>query len=468
MIRSPLAPVAVLLLFFLLAPAVSQAGGNNAFVAVYNSGRAQVREMRTVTLPQGPAAVIFSDVPATLDPSSIRAAAPGMAVQDIQYTYRPITPANLLDMYVGKELSVILPDPADANARILRKATLLSNVDRPVFAMGKEVYVGSYEALVLPELPKGFDTKPTLTLTTDNETEGRRNVALHYLMGGLSWRADYTMMVGADGNAADLEAWATVTNTSGYGFTGADLRLVAGDVRRAPENYKMARMAQPVLAMEASPDAAGGAAEEAFSEYHVYSLDRVVTLPSQGARQISLFSASAIPVEQKLVSRYHAGTGQRSGGISQGVESVLTFRNLAENHLGRPLPAGKVRVFMPTTDGHHLLAGEAELGHVAEGGEVRLALGRSFDVNVERRQTAYKKVGKNAFEIGWAVTVSNGKKVPQDLTLRETFPGQWKVVSADASYTETDASTIAFHLKGLPPSAGKEGTVVNYTVRIEY
>jgi hypothetical protein len=462
-------PALVLVSLLLLAPAVSSAGATGAFVAVYNSGRAQVRETRAVTLPAGPAVVVFTDVPATLDATSIRAVAPGMGVEGIEYSYRPITPRNLLDLYVGKELSVILPDPADANARILRKARLLSNAEGPVFSMGKEVYVGGYEAVLLPEMPKGFNEKPTLTLTTDNESEGRKSVALHYLMGGLNWQADYTMAVSADGATADLEAWATVTNTSDYAFKAADVRLVAGDVQRAPASYKMARRGEPVLAMEAAmSDNAAGASEESFSEYHVYTLPTAVTLPPQGARQASLFSAAGVPVRQELVSRYHSGTGQRAGKITQSVESALTFDNLAVNKLGRPLPAGTVRVYMPTTDGHHLLAGETRLGHVAEGDAVRLVLGRSFDVSVERRQTSFEKVGKSAYEIGWAVTVKNGKKVPADLKLADSFPGQWKVLSSDASYAVADAATIEFDLKGLPPSAGTDGLVINYTVRIEY
>ncbi|BDQ33642.1 DUF4139 domain-containing protein [Pseudodesulfovibrio portus] len=469
MTRPMLFPALVLASLLLLAPAVSSAGATGAFVAVYNSGRAQVRETRAVTLPAGPAVVVFTDVPATLDATSIRAVAPGMGVEGIEYSYRPITPRNLLDLYVGKELSVILPDPADANARILRKARLLSNAEGPVFSMGKEVYVGGYEAVLLPEMPKGFNEKPTLTLTTDNESEGRKSVALHYLMGGLNWQADYTMAVSADGATADLEAWATVTNASDYAFKGADVRLVAGDVQRAPASYKMARRGEPVLAMEAAmPDNAAGASEESFSEYHVYTLPTAVTLPPQGARQASLFSAAGVPVRQELVSRYHAGTGQRAGKIDQSVESALTFDNLAVNKLGRPLPAGTVRVYMPTTDGHHLLAGETRLGHVAEGDAVRLVLGRSFDVSVERRQTSFEKVGKSAYEIGWAVTVKNGKKVPADLKLADSFPGQWKVLSSDASYAVADAATIEFDLKGLPPSAGTDGLVINYTVRIEY
>ena len=453
----------------MLTASLSFAAGSGSFVAVYNSGRAQVREIRVVTLPAGPASVVFTDVPATLDPTSIRAIAPGMTVQGIQYSYRAITPRNLLDMYVGKELSVILPDPADANARILRKATLLSNAETPIFSMGKEIYVGDYEALVLPAMPKGFDEKPTLTLTTDNVAEGRKSVALNYLMDGLDWRTDYTMTVSADGATADIEAWATVTNSSDYAFQGADLRLVAGDVQRAPAAYKMARGPQPMLSMEAvGMDENGGASEASFSEYHVYTLSQPVSLPPRGARQVSLFSAAGVPVKQELVSRFHAGTAQRGGKFSQGVESALMFRNLAEGNLGRPLPAGLVRVFMPTADGYHLLAGESRVDHVAEGGEVRLVLGRAFDVGVERRQTSFEKVGKNAFEIGWAITVTNGKKIPQDLKLRESFPGNWKVVSADTTYSRVDAATVEFDLKGLPPSAGMQGTVVNYKVRIEY
>lgn len=469
MTRPTLFPAILLLLALTLAPAPSLAGGGNAFVAVYNSGRALVRETRAVNLPEGPAAVVFTDVPATLDATSIRAVAPGMRVNAIEYRYRPITPKNLLDAYVGRELSVILPDPANADARILRKATLLSTAQGPVFAMGDEVYVGDYEAVVLPEMPKGFDDRPTLTLTTDNAAPGRKSVALNYLMGGLDWRADYTLSVSGDAKTADLDAWATVTNSSDYEFTSSEVRLVAGDVQRAPSALKMARRAEPVLAMEAAvADNAAGAARESFSEYHVYTLPGSVNLPAQGARQVGLFSAAGVNVEQELVSRYHAGTGQRSGKIDQPVEAALTFKNVEESHLGRPLPAGTVRVFMPTGDGVRLLAGETTIGHMAVGDDVRLVLGRSFDVNVERRQTSFEKVGKSAYVVGWAVTVTNGKAAPVDIKLVDAFPGRWEILSSDAEYAVADSGSAEFDLKGVAPTAGTDGRTINYVVRIEY
>jgi len=468
----PCFPVALLLaaVLFLLTPLAGVAQAAGSVLAVYNSGQAQVTESRVVTLPEGAAAVVFTDIPTTVDASSIRATAPDMAVEDVQYSYKPITAGNLLDAYIGKELSVILPDPSDANARILRKARLLSNADRPIFAMGKEVYVGSYEALLLPEMPKGLDAEPTLTLTTRSTVAGRKNVALSYLMGGLTWRADYNLTVTQSGKSADLDAWATVDNHSGHGFSGADLRLVAGDVQRAAAPKMLMRanaMMAEGVAMDVAPVAAQSS-EQSFSQYHVYDPGRYVSVPASGSKQVGLFSAANIAVKTELSSRFHSTPNQRAGKIGQNVESALLFTNTQENNLGKPMPAGVVRVFMPDANGTKLLAGEARIGHMAEGEDVRLVIGRSFDVNVERVQTSFQRIGKNAAEVGWKITVHNGSDASKDIRLEESLSGQWTVLNADTQYTTKDAGTIEFDLKGVAPSAGKEGKVINYTVRFEY
>jgi hypothetical protein len=453
---------------FLLAPLAGGVHAAGSVLAVYNSGQAQVTESRVVTLPQGAAAVVFTDIPTTVDASSIRATAQDMSVEDVEYSYKPITAGNLLDAYIGKELSVVLPDPSDANARILRKAKLLSNADRPIFSMGKEVYVGSYEALLLPEMPKGLDAEPTLTLTTRSTVAGRKNVALSYLMGGLTWRADYNLTVNQSGKTANLDAWATVENSSGHAFSGADLRLVAGDVQRAAAP-KMLMRANAVMAEGMAMDSAPApAAEESFSQYHVYDPGRYVSIPASGSKQVGLFSSANVPVKTELSSRFRSTPSQRAGKISQSVESALLMGNTQENNLGKPMPAGVVRVFMPTSDGTKLLAGEARIGHTAEGEDVRLVIGRSFDVTVERVQTSFQRIGKNAAEVGWRITVRNGSAEAKDIRLEEALSGQWTVLNADTPYAAKDAGTIEFDLKGVAPSAGKGGKVINYTVRFEY
>ncbi|MGL1861324.1 MAG: DUF4139 domain-containing protein [Pseudodesulfovibrio sp.] len=451
------------------APLTFAGSVKSASVVVYNSGRALVTEARSVKLPKGMASVVFKDVPTTLDPTSVRASASGMSVLDLQYSYIPITTNNLLNRYLGKELTVIMPDPTDGDARILRKATLVSNVDRPVFLVGNEVYLGNYEALLFPELPKDLQRQPTLTLTTDNKSAGKRDVRLSYLMGGLNWRADYAVTVNAKGNVAALDAWATLENSSGRGFTNASLTLVAGDVQQA-NSPRRNGYAKAAMYMEA--DTVGAAAplppsEEQFSQYHIYSFGRSVSLAESGTKQLSLFSAPTVDLKQELVSLFNGSRGQRSAKVEQNVELSLRFTNTKQNGLGRPMPAGLVRVFMPTQDGRLLLAGESRIGHVAEGGETKLVLGRAFDVTVQRSQTSFKKLGKNSYEMGWRIEVLNGKDTQQSLTLKDRYSGQWKVTVTDQNYTKPDAGTLEYKLM-VPPTKGGKPMVVNYTVQVAY
>ncbi len=436
-------------------------------VTVYNSGRALVNETRAVTLPQGMASVVIKNVPTTLDPTSVRATAKDMQVLGIQYSYLPITPCNLLERYVGKELTVILPDPADANARILRKVTLLSYSQAPVFLVGKEVYVGDYEALLLPELPKELQSEPTLTLSTKNKTASKRDIRLSYLMGGLTWRADYALSVDRNGKVASINAWATLDNSSGRGFTGASLKLVAGQVQQASGGRRLMTKSNAMV-METAMDAAPPMPqEESFSQFHVYTVPGSVDLAESGTRQLSLFSASGIKVKQQLVSRYHGGVGQRGGKIKQNVEASLSFANVEKNGLGRPMPGGLVRVFMPASDGDMLLAGESHVGHVGVGSDVKLTLGQAFDIKVERSQTSFSKLGKNSFEMTWTISVTNGKKSPQTIKLQDFYSGQWKIVKADREYTNPDAGSVEFDLT-VPPTKGGKPMVINYTVQVTY
>lgn len=460
-----LAALTLLLTLSVLISTPVLAAGSGALVVVYNSGRAQIQEARTVTLPDGLAAIVFSDVPSTLDPTSVRAVADGITVIEVGYDFTPITERNLLDAYVGKEFNVILPDPADANGRITRKAKLLSNREHPIFMIGKDVYVGEYDGIMLPEMPKGLSADPILTLTAESEAAGKKDLSLSYLMGGLNWRADYTLTVGKGGKVASIESWATVTNSSGKEFKSADLRLVAGEVQRSRGGNQYARnapmMAKAEMVMDAAP---APAAQESFSQYHVYTLERPVTLPQNGTKQVNLFSAPKVAVDQELTSRFNSSPRQFRGEVKQGVESALIFKNTKKDGLGMPMPGGLVRVFMPTADGTQMLAGEANVGHTAKDKDVRLVLGRSFDVSVERIQTAYKKTGKQSFEMSWKVTAKNANALPQNLKLEDSFPGEWEIVKADAEYVKKDAGTIVFDLAGL----GKQEKVINYTVRIRY
>ncbi|SOB60212.1 conserved exported protein of unknown function [Pseudodesulfovibrio profundus] len=437
-----------------------------AAVTVYNSGDALVRETRSVNLPAGLASVVFKDVPGTLDPTSVHASAKNMVIRDVQYNYTPITQKNLLDYYVGKEITVVMADPTDAQGRVRRKAVLLGNEGQPIFQIGEEVFAGNYYGFVFPELPKELQGKPMLSLTTDSSTAGSREVALSYLMGGISWNADYSLVLDTN-TKGKLEAWATIANNSGTAFNNASLKLVAGNVNRQNRYGNSMHMKGDMVMAESMPAMSSQPRQEQFAQFHLYDIDWPVRLPANGTKQLSLFSSSDVTLEEELVSRFHVRASQWRKPVIQQVEWNLKLMNTKKNGLGSPMPAGRVRVFKQSSDDSLLLAGEDSIGHIAKNGSATINMGRAFDIAIERRQTEYEKLGKNTYRLGWAIDVTNGRETAQKIVLRESYDGQWEVITSEQGYEKTDAGTIEIPVE-LPPAKENKTVTVNYTVQVTY
>src|SRR5690606_28151910 len=116
------------------------------------------------------------------------------------------------------------------------------------------ISMSSIRDLRFPELPGGLITRPTLRWLLNAAQAGDQRVELTYLTGGLNWTADYNLLLATDNTSLDLNGWVTLTNTSGAGYTDAQVKLVAGDVNRLPEMQEMMFMTDAV--MRAAPTAA--------------------------------------------------------------------------------------------------------------------------------------------------------------------------------------------------------------------
>jgi hypothetical protein len=460
-----------LLVLALAVPAPARAadeGVKSLSVTVYNQGRALIGEVRSMELPKGTGLVEFPGVPETIEAHTLRIAsrtAPAdFTVLDMNYQYDLVSVKNLLDRYVGRELTLVLPDFKDAKAREIRKAKLLANNDLPVFQLDDGIYVGPYQALLLPEVPKGLRPKPTLVWLVRNDGPARQDVEVSYLAGQITWRADYVLTLNRANDQAQLAGWVTLANQSGMAFDKARLKLVAGDVRQAGLTERRFLKSRADVAMLG---AAPQMQEEAFFEYHLYSLERPVSIANRETKQISLLAAPKLGVKKELVARFsdhHMGGGPDP--IRQKVQVFLKFKNVKQNGLGLALPKGVVRAYQESGDGSSLLIGEDSIEHTAKGEEVRLTMGEAFDVKIERRLAKAEKIGKTRFVLAWEIRVRNGKDKAQDLLLQEHFPGAWKIVTASHEYKRLDARTAQFALS-VPPTGKGEEFLVTYEVEIE-
>ncbi len=80
------------------------------------------------------------------------------------------------------------------------------------------------------------------------------------------------------------------------------------------------------------------------------------------------------------------------------------FKNSEANHLGLPLPKGRLRFYRQDEDGQLEFIGENTIDHTAKDEVVRVYTGNTFDITGERKQLSYhvdesKRTVDESFEI---------------------------------------------------------------------
>ncbi len=75
--------------------------------------------------------------------------------------------------------------------------------------------------------------KPTLLWRLWADSEGKREVEISYLTGGMRWEAYSNAIANERDDKFDIVGWVTLENMSGKDFKNARVKLMAGDVARA-------------------------------------------------------------------------------------------------------------------------------------------------------------------------------------------------------------------------------------------
>ena len=444
------------------ALAVTREVQTDVMITVYNGNLGLVKDVREVRLPVGLGEAQFMDVAALIDPTSVHLASlsdpTGLRILEQNYEYDLLSSDKLLEKFVGRVVRLYQSDGTFHEAKLLSTAG-------PVFEINGQIHLGYAGRLVLPSLPENLVSKPTLVWLLRNRTAAAQKVEASYLTGGITWRADYVMVVDEADTRADLNGWVTIDNKSGATYANAALKLVAGDVNRARDPRREARLMELAAKAASTREASRDFAEEGFFEYHLYTLDHRTTVKDQQTKQLALMSAAGVPVTKSL-TYYGAQDYYRNAyGLpisNQKVAVLLEIRNSAANGLGVPLPKGKVRVYKADASGSQQLIGEDWLDHTPADERVKIKLGEAFDVVGERTQKDWRKLGPGLWEVEWEIALRNHKKRDQTVTVIEPVPGDWQLLQATHAWDKPEAHTLRFSI--AVPSEGAAKVV--YRVRI--
>ena len=439
-------------------------------ITVYNSDLALVRDVREIALPNGISQLKFMDIASTINPATVHFRSlldpARLSVVEQNYEYDLLEPAKLLAKYVGREVTLMRPRQVNGTTEFEDlKATLIADNNGPVWKIGNEIVTGFNPAGIrFPDLPENLYDRPTLLWTLENRGAGKQKVEASYLAGHLSWSTDYVLTVNRDETAADLDGWVTLVNNSGASFQNARLQLVAGDLNRVPAEmqYKAMMTSDAVVAGRAPAPFQ----QEAFSEYHLYTLGRRTSISDKETKQISLLDASSVPVskiyEVDGQPYYFRGAVKPGAPVHDPVQVYYRFKNEEKSSLGMPLPSGTVRVYQADSQGSVQFAGEDRITHTPKDESVSLHVGNAFDVVAERKQTDYREVSPRVHEMEYEITLRNHKTIPITVEVNEPIGGDWEMLSANQNWTKTAAFAAQFTVR-----IDKDGTaVLRYRVRV--
>jgi len=299
----------------------------------------------------------------------------------------------------------------------------------------------------------------------------------------MNWQSDYNLVVSDQGDKKsdllDLIGWITMRNQSGKAFENARIKLMAGDVSKIQENSVGGRVyaAEKSMAMDA---AAPVVREKSFDEFHLYTLQRPTTLRDEETKQVEFVRSTGIHAQRLFIydgaqtTQYgYYNPEQIRQDVNYGTASnpkiwvMEEFKNSENNHLGIPLPKGKLRFYRRDTDGHLEFVGENVIDHTPKDETIRVNTGNAFDVTGERKRTNYHVDSNQRWmDETFEIRVRNHKQQPVEVRAVEHLYRwtNWKLTEQSSQFKKNDAQTIEF-----PITVAANGEqVIRYTVHYSW
>jgi hypothetical protein len=337
---------------------------------------------------------------------------------------------------------------------------------------GLPVFPGSTDGLLL---------KPTLRWQIVSEQAAHFSAELDYITHGMSWEATYNVVLTEQKDVtgpelAEVVGWVTLHNDSGTDFPQATIQLMAGDVAKIPE-MRPQRISMGVMGGVAGGVGSGPAVtQKEFDDFHLYDIHRTVSLQNNETKQLQFLDAAGVTLQRSYefdgneALRINFYPGYHDANSSPDVTAMThiavreEIKNSTANHLGMPLPAGRLRLYRREESGQMQFVGESMVEHTPTEQSIKVVSGQAFDVTATRKQTGFHV--DNAGHIiteSFEITVSNQKAQPVTVDDVEHMNRcqNWEITEKSAQFNKTDSMTAEFPV--IVPAKGS--ATLTYSVR---
>ena len=496
----------LLVIGFHVAAQNKDSGKNDAASApaltIYNQQFAVVRQGLALDLKPGQNHIEVTDITAHVEPDSVflRPLDEARRLTILEQNYRndPVSEQLLLSWYEGKTIDFVAPDKTIVQGKIIRSgfvphattaytqryyyqqaAFVQQGAGQPVIEVNGKLQFNLPGLPIFPALADDTILKPTLSWELDTDKAGKATAELSYVTGGMNWEASYNVVAPAKGTDLDLAGWVTLNNQTGKTFRDARIKLMAGDVNKiqAGQPYALRDAVAASVANQQGPQVT----EKAFDEYHLYTLERPTTLYDRETKQVEFVRASGIKSKTVYVyDGWQVDANYRNWPMENirtqeafGMQSnpkvwvMQEFNNSSDNHLGMPLPKGRLRFYRRDEGGQLEFTGENEIDHTPKDELIRLYTGNAFDLTGERHRVDYRLDSRGrSVDESFEMKVRNHKTTAAEVRIVEHLYrwSNWDIIRFSDPFNKVDSQTVAFTVQ-IPANGEK---VVSYQVHYSW
>lgn len=457
-------------------------------LTIYNQNFAVVREPLKLKLQVGTNEVRQGHIADYVEPTSVilrdLSGAKSFSVLEQSFDNASLSQDGMLSAFEGQTVDFLRHDFGKSEViqgKIIRAGqSKNSGSDQP--AIPPIVEVGGKRQFELPGTPQfpttgqPVDSKPEFIWKVSAPKAGEFSAEVAYVTYAIDWWAEYNVVAAENGDDLQLTGWITLDNKTGIGFGNARAKFIAGLVEKLsppagatiPFTEASAERAVVTGSNIPTPEA------KALEAYYAFTFPTPISIKNNDKKQFQFLSADG--VRSKRIYTYDGANDIPYRYASnpeldpqKGVDSFSTvsiareFKNSSDNHLGTPLPQGRMRFYLRTSDQQLEFVGEMDVPSTPKDENVRAILGQAFDLVAQRNRTDFnvdleKKTVRESYEI----KLRNHKTEPVEIRVVEHLFrwSNWDITAKSDPFVKKNSGTIEFTVSVKP----NEEHLLSYTV----
>lgn len=423
-------------------------------LTVTSDNLALIEENRTLTVKKGINSVSIDQIPKLIDPTSVYINFSDKSVRLIEqyYAFDLRTKQDILNKSVNQVIRFIHPDIGTIQGKVLSfNSTLLvletSENEIRLIDNYRDGQIIVDKSNLVPE--------PTLFWQLESKRNTDARFIFSYLTQGIGWEAEYAGVLDDDQENMTLSAMVNIYNNCGKSFKESRLTLIAGELNRVKKwTRKRATGSAALMEMNESVDDHVSSFDQKESfEYYTYHLPQLIDLADSQEKQLPLFDVMKTTVNKSYVYNYQYD--------QTAVSIIFELQNTKDSGPGIPLPAGRIRVYQQVHD-QNLILGEDRIPHTPIEGEIKIKVGKAFNIRAERRIVERKRESNQSEKLKISIEFRNHKR--EDITINVSEPvypnRSYQILNSSHEVTDKNAKNVEFNV----PVKSKKSSVLTYEI----